>query len=127
MFFFFTCGTHTFSSPLKGAEGLTVQCQNCGNWSGRVMKRWEWFTFCFVPIIPFSLKPYKEVGCHICNFWQDIKYRPDVLQQMEGGAAAGGGGGGGGGQQGYNMAGGAAGHGGAGYGPPPAGVPQQYK
>ena len=40
----------------------------------------EWFTFCFIPIIPFSLKPWKEVGCHICNFWQDIKYRPDVQQ-----------------------------------------------
>jgi hypothetical protein len=36
--------------------------------------RREWFTFCFIPIVPFSLKPWKEVGCHICNFWQDIKY-----------------------------------------------------
>ncbi|KAF2661885.1 hypothetical protein K491DRAFT_618195 [Lophiostoma macrostomum CBS 122681] len=82
MFFFFTCGTHTFTSRLAGAENLTVQCQNCGNFSGHVYKRWEWFTFCFVPLIPFSLKPYKEVGCHICNFYQDIKYRPDVQQQM---------------------------------------------
>ncbi|KAF3002363.1 Dynein light chain, partial [Curvularia kusanoi] len=76
-----------FQSALKGAEHITVQCQNCGNFSGRVMKRWEWFTFCFVPIIPFSLKPYHEVGCHICNFWQDVKYRPDVQQQMNNGAA----------------------------------------
>lgn len=79
------------------------------------MKRWEWFTFCFVPVIPFSLKPYKEVGCHICNFWQDIKYRPDVQQQL------GGGGGGAGGQppqQGYMM--------GGGQGGPPAGVPGQH-
>jgi hypothetical protein len=38
-------------------------------------------------VIPFSLKPYKEVGCHICNFYQDIKYRQDVLQQLEGGHA----------------------------------------
>ncbi|KAF2713571.1 hypothetical protein K504DRAFT_338403, partial [Pleomassaria siparia CBS 279.74] len=89
MFFLFTCGTHTFQSPLKGAENLTVTCQNCGNFSGRILKRWEWFTFCFVPIIPFSLKPYKEVGCHICRFYQDIKYRPDVQQQlgMSGGQA----------------------------------------
>jgi hypothetical protein len=20
----------------------------------------------------------QEVGCHVCNFWQDIKFRPDV-------------------------------------------------
>jgi hypothetical protein len=114
MFFFFTCGTHTFNSKVDGAEHITVQCQNCGNFSGRVMKRWEWFTFCFVPLIPFSLKPYKEVGCHVCNFHQDIKYRPDVQQQMGGGA---------GGQQPAVMM-----HGGqqGGYGAPPSGVPQ-YK
>ncbi|XP_014553650.1 hypothetical protein COCVIDRAFT_18457 [Bipolaris victoriae FI3] len=90
MFFFFTCGTHTFTSPLKGAESVRVQCQNCGNFETAVMKRWEWFTFCFIPVIPFSLKPYKEVGCRTCRFWQDIKYRPDVLQQMEQGPGQGG-------------------------------------
>ncbi|KAI5358233.1 hypothetical protein Slin15195_G065600 [Septoria linicola] len=83
MAFIFTCGTHTFGGLLKGYENITVQCQNCGNWSGKVVKRWEWFTFCFVPIIPFSLKPWHAVGCHICNFKQDIKYRPDVQQQMQ--------------------------------------------
>ncbi|KAF1955237.1 hypothetical protein CC80DRAFT_526277 [Byssothecium circinans] len=125
MFFFFTCGTHTFSSPLSGAEHLTVQCQNCGNQSGRVMKRWQWFTFCFVPLVPFSLKPYKEVGCHICNFYQDIKYRPDVQAMMGGAGGVQG--------QGYAMSGGehgkpTGGPGGGGYGPPPAGVPpQQYR
>ncbi|KAF2090916.1 hypothetical protein K490DRAFT_71216 [Saccharata proteae CBS 121410] len=81
MFFFFTCGEHIFTSPLKGYESVTVQCQNCGNFSGRVYKRWQWFTLCFVPIIPFSLKPWHEVGCGICNFYQDIKYRPDVQAQ----------------------------------------------
>ncbi|RAR02132.1 hypothetical protein DDE82_006008 [Stemphylium lycopersici] len=122
MFFFFTCGTHTFTSKLSGAEHITVQCQNCGNFSGRVMKRWEWFTFCFIPVIPFSLKPYKEVGCHICNFWQDIKYRPDVQQQIGqgGGAAAAHGQ-----QGGAVMMGGNGGPGGHGP-PPPRGVPQ-YK
>lgn len=101
-----------FTSRLSGAENLTFQCQNCGNFSARPSKRWEWFTFCFVPLIPFSLKPYHEVGCHICNFWQDVKYRPDVQQQMQGG----------GGQQPAVMMGGANG----GHGAPPSGVPQ-YK
>jgi hypothetical protein len=58
----------------------------------------------------------------VCNFWQDIKYRPEPeLQQFGGGTKVQGGGnvamhgyagGGGGGQPGY--------------GPPPQGVPQ-YK
>lgn len=47
----------------------------------------QWFTFCFVPLIPFSLKPYHDVSCHVCNFNQDIKYRPDVEAQMNGAAA----------------------------------------
>ncbi|EMC98931.1 hypothetical protein BAUCODRAFT_31207 [Baudoinia panamericana UAMH 10762] len=85
MAFFLTCGTHTFQSLLQGYENVTVQCQNCGNFSGRVVKRWEWFTLCFVPLIPFSLKPWHEVFCHICNFHQDVKYRPDVQQQNNGG------------------------------------------
>ncbi|KAF2223474.1 hypothetical protein BDZ85DRAFT_261649 [Elsinoe ampelina] len=86
MAFIFVCGTHTFSSQLKGYEHMTVQCQNCGNFSGRVYKRWQWFTICWIPIIPFSLKPWQEVGCHICNFYQDIKYRPDVQNGSAGGA-----------------------------------------
>ncbi|KAM0706333.1 hypothetical protein Q7P35_005659 [Cladosporium inversicolor] len=85
MAFIFTCGTHTFSSILKGYENITAQCQNCGNFSARVYKRWEWFTFCFIPVIPFSLKPDKDVGCHICKFYQDLRHRPDVQNMMEGG------------------------------------------
>lgn len=60
MAFIFTCGTHTFTSNLKGYEHVTARCTNCGNYSARVFKRWEWFTFCFLPIIPFSLKPWQE-------------------------------------------------------------------
>ncbi|KAK4543942.1 hypothetical protein LTR36_004716 [Oleoguttula mirabilis] len=52
-----------------------------------LFKTQEWFTICFVPLIPFSLKPWHQISCHICRFNQDIKYRPDVQQQMDGGAA----------------------------------------
>ncbi|CAK3944636.1 Hypothetical predicted protein [Lecanosticta acicola] len=85
MAFCLIMGAHTFQSLLKGYENITVQCQNCGNFSGKIKKRWEWFTVCFLPIIPFSLKPYHDVSCDICRFNQDIKYRPDVQQQMNGG------------------------------------------
>lgn len=40
MAFIFVCGSHTFTSQLAGYEHMTVQCQNCGNFSGRVYKRW---------------------------------------------------------------------------------------
>ncbi|KAI4674063.1 uncharacterized protein J4E88_008530 [Alternaria novae-zelandiae] len=124
MFFFFTCGTHTFTSALKGAEHITLQCQNCGNQTGKVMKRWEWFTFCFIPVIPFSFKPYKEVGCHVCHFWQDIAYRREPeLQQFGGGTKVQGGAMP---MNAYGGHGGPPGGGPPGYGPPPQGVPQ-YK
>ncbi|KAF1825226.1 uncharacterized protein K489DRAFT_377776 [Dissoconium aciculare CBS 342.82] len=82
MAFCLMLGTHTFDSLLSGYENITVQCQNCGNFSGKLTKRWEWFTVCFVPLIPFSFKPYHDVSCHICHFHQDIGQRPDVQQQM---------------------------------------------
>ncbi|KAF1353765.1 hypothetical protein BDV97DRAFT_291874 [Delphinella strobiligena] len=84
MAFFFTCGTHQFSSLLQGYENITAQCQNCGNISAKIYKRWQWFTLCFVPVIPFSLKPYHDVGCHICNYFVDVKHRPDVQAMMAG-------------------------------------------
>lgn len=48
-----------------------------------------------MPIIPLSLKPWHEIGCPICNFYQDIKYRPDVAAMTNGGGGGGGGEGGG--------------------------------
>ncbi|KAF2858105.1 hypothetical protein K470DRAFT_193012, partial [Piedraia hortae CBS 480.64] len=85
MFFLFTCGQHSFNKPLKGGEGITVQCPNCHNHSAKLESRWEWFTVCFVPLVPFSLKPWHEVHCNICQYRQDIKYRPDVQQMLNGG------------------------------------------
>ncbi|KAI9761316.1 MAG: hypothetical protein M4579_001106 [Chaenotheca gracillima] len=81
MCFFFTFGTHDFRSQAKGYEGVTAQCHNCGNWSAHCVKRWPWFTLCFLPILPLSFHPYKEVACPVCNFEQDLKNRPDVQSQ----------------------------------------------
>ncbi|OQU98818.1 hypothetical protein CLAIMM_04545 isoform 1 [Cladophialophora immunda] len=54
MAFFFVVGTKDFTSPLKGYEGVTAQCHNCGNWSAHPIQSWDWFTFCFVPVIPLG-------------------------------------------------------------------------
>ncbi|KFY25852.1 hypothetical protein V491_01565 [Pseudogymnoascus sp. VKM F-3775] len=77
----FTCGEHEFSSELKGYEGVTCQCHNCGNYSAHVMKRWNWFTFCFVPILPLSMHAYEDVVCRICGFAQPLDNRQDVKGQ----------------------------------------------
>ncbi|KAL3423503.1 hypothetical protein PVAG01_05250 [Phlyctema vagabunda] len=111
MCFIFTCGEHEFSSQLKGYESVVCQCHNCvsvvqrgppvsfprypemggwltcsqGNYSGRVIKRHPWFTFCFIPVIPLSVHAYEDVVCTICNFAQPLKNRQDIIAQMNGG------------------------------------------
>ena len=36
------------------------------------------------PILPLSLKGYKDVACHICNFRQPLDNRPDVTAMAQG-------------------------------------------
>ncbi|GJN70532.1 hypothetical protein VFPFJ_08974 [Purpureocillium lilacinum] len=109
MFFFFICGEHTFRKEVPGYEGIVCQCHHCGNMSGHVLKSNPWFTFCFIPVIPFTIKGYKDVTCHICSFQQPLENRPDVVAMANGGR-----GGGGGHQQQYQS-----------YPPPQQGWPQQ--
>ncbi|KFH46407.1 hypothetical protein ACRE_027190 [Hapsidospora chrysogenum ATCC 11550] len=85
MFFFFVCGEKTIRSELAGYEGVVCQCHHCGNMSGRVLKRRPFFTFCFIPIIPFTISGYKDISCHICNFNQPLEQRPDVQAMANGG------------------------------------------
>ncbi|EFR04408.1 hypothetical protein MGYG_07414 [Nannizzia gypsea CBS 118893] len=111
-----TFGTHEFTSQLQGYENVTAQCQNCGNWSGRCITRWPFFTVCFIPVIPLAMHKYKEVYCHICRFSQDLSMRPDVQSQGPGGQNQG---------QGQGPPPGGPPH----YGPPPGqqGPYQQYQ
>ncbi|KAH8766754.1 hypothetical protein F5883DRAFT_77765 [Diaporthe sp. PMI_573] len=74
----FTCGEHTFQSTLEGYEGVTCECHRCHNYSGQVTKSKPWFTFCFIPMVPLSIRGYEEVTCHICNSAQPLNLRPDV-------------------------------------------------
>ncbi|KAB5578281.1 hypothetical protein GE09DRAFT_1089169 [Coniochaeta sp. 2T2.1] len=84
----FTCGETTFRREVEGYEGIVCRCHNCGNYSAKVVKSKPWFTFCFVPVIPLSMKGYQDVTCSICNFAQPLEHRQDV-QQMRGGGGAG--------------------------------------
>ncbi|RMZ78374.1 hypothetical protein DV738_g3948, partial [Chaetothyriales sp. CBS 135597] len=76
--------THDFTSPLKGYESITPQCRNCGNWSAHCISSWEWFTICWIPVIPLGGK-HQEIACSICRFRQDLRDRPDVQSQINGG------------------------------------------
>ncbi|KAL5611633.1 hypothetical protein BROUX41_000784 [Berkeleyomyces rouxiae] len=88
MFFFFTFGEHTFRKDVSGYQGIVCQCHNCGNMSGRVVKSNPWFTFCFLPVVPLSIKGYTDISCHICNFAQPLANRPDVQAIANGGSPA---------------------------------------
>ncbi|KAH7321376.1 hypothetical protein B0I35DRAFT_511076 [Stachybotrys elegans] len=85
MFFFFTCGEHTFRREVPGYEGIVCQCHHCGNMAGRVIKSNPWFTFCFIPVIPLSIHGYKDISCSICNFHQPLEHRQDVIAMANGG------------------------------------------
>ncbi|KAL2270998.1 hypothetical protein VTJ83DRAFT_369 [Remersonia thermophila] len=74
----FTCGEHTFRREVEGYQGLVCRCYNCGNYSASVIKSNPWFTFCFIPVVPLSVKGYEEVTCRVCNFQQPLTHRPDV-------------------------------------------------
>ncbi|KAJ9616817.1 hypothetical protein H2200_000536 [Cladophialophora chaetospira] len=84
MAFCFVMGTQDFTKPLKGYEGVTAQCHNCGNWAAHPIQTWDWFTFCFIPVIPLGGK-HKDLACSICRFRQDIQSRPDVGSMQGGG------------------------------------------
>ncbi|KAF8462046.1 hypothetical protein BDZ91DRAFT_772742 [Kalaharituber pfeilii] len=78
MFFFFVCGTQDFSSNLHGYENLRVVCSRCHNNAVVARKRRQFFTFCFIPIIPISWG--EELRCTICNYHQDTN--KDQLNSM---------------------------------------------
>ncbi|KAM0335304.1 hypothetical protein ACHAQA_000349 [Verticillium albo-atrum] len=90
MFFFFVCGEHTFRKQVAGYEGMVCQCYNCGNMAGHVIKTHPWFTFCWIPVVPLSMKGYTDVVCSICNFAQPLENRPDVMGMANGGGGGGG-------------------------------------
>ncbi|PHH72499.1 hypothetical protein CDD80_4490 [Ophiocordyceps camponoti-rufipedis] len=79
MFFFFVCGEHNFRKEVRGYEGIVCQCHHCGNMAGHVIKSHPWFTICFIPVLPFTIKGYTDVTCNICNFSQPLETRPDVV------------------------------------------------
>ncbi|RVD86914.1 uncharacterized protein DFL_005165 [Arthrobotrys flagrans] len=98
MAFIFVCGTQDFSSRLKGYENVRVNCSNCHNNSVIAIKRRNFFTFCYIPIIPLSY--HEELNCTICNARSKISKQQ--LDQLADQHQMGNMGGGGAPQHGYN-------------------------
>ncbi|KAK9455706.1 hypothetical protein V1511DRAFT_498493 [Dipodascopsis uninucleata] len=77
---FFVCGGTNFNKPLSGYEGMNLYCPRCHNISVIVIKKREFFTFCFVPIIPTAFG--EALQCTICPYTQPITQQQ--LSQIQG-------------------------------------------
>ncbi|CCE61456.1 hypothetical protein TPHA_0A03800 [Tetrapisispora phaffii CBS 4417] len=57
--------------PLQPSDYENLYCPNCHNYSARPIKRRQFFTVWFIPILPVYWG--KQVKCTICNWRQDFK------------------------------------------------------
>lgn len=73
---FFTIGMQNFPSNIKGFEGKKFYCARCHNVSMELRKDHQFFTICFIPLIPISFS--KNLSCPICSYRQDVS-----KQQLE--------------------------------------------
>ncbi|KAK9236317.1 hypothetical protein V1525DRAFT_407431 [Lipomyces kononenkoae] len=64
----FVCGGANYNKPLPGYESLRLYCPRCHNISLVAIKKREFFTFCFVPVIPISWG--EALHCTICPYEQ---------------------------------------------------------
>ncbi|KAK9470393.1 uncharacterized protein V1510DRAFT_423150 [Dipodascopsis tothii] len=80
MAFFFVCGATNYNGALKGYEDISLQCPRCHNQSVIAFKKREFFTLCFVPMIPTNYGPYLQ--CRICTFSQESSLEElDMIRQ----------------------------------------------
>ena len=79
---YIVCGTQDFSSSLKGYENIRVVCPRCHNHNVIARKRRQFFTFCFIPIVPISWG--EELRCTICGYNQETNQQQlDGMQQQQ--------------------------------------------
>ncbi|CCK71509.1 uncharacterized protein KNAG_0H00940 [Huiozyma naganishii CBS 8797] len=71
------CGAQNFDSNYDSNpahQGL--YCPKCHNFSVAPIKRKEFFTFWYIPIIPLYWG--KQLRCNICNWRQDFKNEEEL-------------------------------------------------
>jgi hypothetical protein len=60
---------------------VTAQCHNCGNWSAHCISSWEWFTFCWIPVIPLGGK-HKDVRFSLSLGLSFTRKRMSALESL---------------------------------------------
>ncbi|AHY74457.1 AQG_2a_G0001890.mRNA.1.CDS.1 [Saccharomyces cerevisiae] len=66
------CGMKSFDSSYDTVPGhQNLYCPNCHNYSVGPIKRKEFFTIWFIPLVPVFWG--KQLHCPICNWRQDFK------------------------------------------------------
>lgn len=79
------CGTKDFNSAYDNNPKHTgLYCPNCHNNSVTPIKRKEFFTFYFIPLVPVHWG--KQLRCSICNWRQDFTSAAEldkVVQQQQ--------------------------------------------
>ncbi|CDR46464.1 CYFA0S23e01244g1_1 [Cyberlindnera fabianii] len=63
------CGTNNYDSNLSEYPS-DLQCPNCHNNSVHAIKRREFFTIWFIPLVPMYWG--KQLACTICTWRQDV-------------------------------------------------------
>lgn len=81
MFFFLplVCGFNSWDKPYKGTDAPPIYCPHCHNYSVQPVKRREFFTVWFVPLVP--LRWGNQLHCTICNWRQDFSSK-DQLEKV---------------------------------------------
>lgn len=85
---FFTVGMSNYPCAIKGFEHLRFYCPRCHNVSMEAQKDHQFFTFCFIPLIPISFS--KNLTCPICGYKQGTsKEQLEVMKNQQAGQAGG--------------------------------------
>ncbi|CAI1807773.1 hypothetical protein SEUBUCD646_0B00920 [Saccharomyces eubayanus] len=79
------CGTRSFDSSYDSVPAhQNLYCPNCHNFSVCPIKRKEFFTVWFIPLLPVFWG--KQLHCPICNWRQDFKNEEQlnkVIQEQQ--------------------------------------------
>ncbi|AQZ18121.1 YBL029C-A [Zygosaccharomyces parabailii] len=77
------CGTHNWDRPYdSNPKHGSLYCPHCHNNSVSPIKRREFFTVWFVPLVPIHWG--KQLRCNICNWRQDFSNDSQLNQMVQG-------------------------------------------
>ncbi|CAR29620.1 hypothetical protein ZYGR_0AD03030 [Zygosaccharomyces rouxii] len=76
------CGTHDWNKPYdNNPKHAGLFCPHCHNNSVSPIKRREFFTVWFIPLIPLHWG--KQLHCNICGWRQDFSNDAQLQQMLQ--------------------------------------------